>query len=71
MRPSCLPLPSPCARCSHPSHATTQVPLDPNEGYSIGMHDESKATYVYPHGKYWSGAGADKVKANGDGNKLA
>ncbi|TNY22720.1 enolase C-terminal domain-like protein [Rhodotorula diobovata] len=52
-------------------HGFYNVPLDPNEGYSIGMHDESKATYVYPHGKYWSGAGADKVKANGDGNKLA
>jgi len=28
------------------------------------MHAESKATYVYPHGKYWSTAGQDKVKAN-------
>ncbi|GAA5848137.1 hypothetical protein JCM9279_007469 [Rhodotorula babjevae] len=42
------------------------IPLDPSEGYSIGMHAESKATYVYPHGKYWAGtsSGQEKVKAN-------
>ena len=33
--------------------ARTQVPSDPTEGYSIGMHEESKAAYVYPHGSYW------------------
>ncbi|GAA5981737.1 hypothetical protein JCM10908_004582 [Rhodotorula pacifica] len=29
------------------------VPSDPTEGYSIGMFEESKAAYVYPHGSYW------------------
>lgn len=62
-RPSLAP-PRTDPRRPRPSSLRPQVPLDPTEGYSIGMHAESKATYVYPHGKYWSTAGQDKVKAN-------
>ncbi|GAA5958994.1 hypothetical protein JCM8115_000717 [Rhodotorula mucilaginosa] len=35
------------------SHGYYNVPTDPTEGYSIGMHEASKAAYVYPHGSYW------------------
>jgi L-fuconate dehydratase len=30
------------------------VPQNPDEGYSMGMHEASKAEFVFPHGKYWS-----------------
>jgi L-fuconate dehydratase len=40
-------------RCANLSRLHTQVPTDPTEGYSIGMHEASKAAYVYPHGSYW------------------
>ncbi|KAK4049104.1 hypothetical protein OIO90_005574 [Microbotryomycetes sp. JL221] len=30
------------------------VPLNPDEGYSIKMKEESKAEFVFPHGSYWS-----------------
>lgn len=30
------------------------VPSNPDEGYSMGMKEASKAEFVFPHGKYWS-----------------
>ncbi|ORY92921.1 mandelate racemase/muconate lactonizing enzyme [Leucosporidium creatinivorum] len=30
------------------------VPSNPDEGYSMGMHESSKAEFVFPHGTYWS-----------------
>lgn len=35
-----------------------QVPLNPNEGYSIEIKEASKAEFVFPHGSYWSSPGA-------------
>lgn len=47
-------LPSPSSQ-AHPGTflRLPQIPSDPSEGYSIGMHEASKAAYVYPHGSYW------------------
>ncbi|BGO99515.1 hypothetical protein NBRC10513v2_003612 [Rhodotorula toruloides] len=36
------------------SHGYYNIPSDPTEGYSIGMHEASKAAYVYPNGSYWT-----------------
>ncbi|GAA5908317.1 hypothetical protein JCM6882_006800 [Rhodosporidiobolus microsporus] len=36
-------------------HGAYNIPLNPLEGYSIEMHEQSKATYLYPSGTYWAG----------------
>ncbi|BGP39852.1 hypothetical protein JCM10450v2_003825 [Rhodotorula kratochvilovae] len=41
------------------------VPLDPSEGYSIGMHPESKAAFTFPHGAHWAGVAAEEKRAAG------
>jgi L-fuconate dehydratase len=37
------------------------VPLNPDEGYSMGMHESSKAEFVFPHGTYWSDPATKKL----------
>ncbi|GAA6063141.1 hypothetical protein JCM10212_001189 [Sporobolomyces blumeae] len=47
--------------CSINSLGHYNVPSNPEEGYSMAMFEESKATYVFPHGKYWSSPEAKKA----------
>ncbi|GAA5878887.1 hypothetical protein JCM16303_007220 [Sporobolomyces ruberrimus] len=47
--------------CSINQHGYYNVPSNPEEGYSMAMYEESKATYVFPHGKYWSSPEAKKA----------
>lgn len=39
--------------CSINSRGRYNVPLNPNEGYSIEMRKESIAEYEWPNGTYW------------------
>ncbi|GAA5987792.1 hypothetical protein JCM5350_005365 [Sporobolomyces pararoseus] len=47
--------------CSINSHGYYNVPLNPEEGYSMAMYDQSKATYSFPNGSYWSSPEAKKA----------
>ncbi|KAG6876845.1 hypothetical protein C0993_012640 [Termitomyces sp. T159_Od127] len=42
--------------CSINAQGRYNVPMDPNEGYSIEMHKPSIAKYEWPNGSYWVGA---------------
>jgi L-fuconate dehydratase len=38
-----------------------QVPMNPEEGYSMAMYQESKDKYRFPEGSYWSSPEAKKA----------
>ncbi|KAG8894565.1 hypothetical protein FRB99_001135, partial [Tulasnella sp. 403] len=47
--------------CTVNSRARYNVPNDPNEGYSIQMHESSIAEYEWPNGTYWTKATSGKA----------
>ncbi|KAJ7918391.1 enolase C-terminal domain-like protein [Mycena leptocephala] len=46
--------------CSINSNGRYNVPMNPDEGYSIEMHKSSIAEFEWPNGSYWVGAKANK-----------
>ncbi|KAG2008656.1 mandelate racemase/muconate lactonizing enzyme, variant 2 [Coprinopsis cinerea AmutBmut pab1-1] len=44
--------------CSINAQGRYNVPVNPDEGYSIEMHKESIATYEWPNGSYWASRNA-------------
>ncbi|GAA5907814.1 hypothetical protein JCM5296_005793 [Sporobolomyces johnsonii] len=47
--------------CSINHRGYYNIPTSPEEGYSMRMLEESRATYVFPHGTYWSSPEAKKA----------
>ncbi|KAG8943346.1 hypothetical protein FRC00_011248 [Tulasnella sp. 408] len=50
--------------CSINAQGRYNVPANPEEGYSIQMHDSSIAEYEWPNGSYWVKSNAEKAKAS-------
>ncbi|KAH8926112.1 mandelate racemase/muconate lactonizing enzyme [Atractiella rhizophila] len=48
-------------KCTINPQGRYNVPQNPDEGYSIDIYEESKATYRFPDGKYWSSEEAKKA----------
>ncbi|GAA5923185.1 hypothetical protein JCM1841_005920 [Sporobolomyces salmonicolor] len=47
--------------CSINPRGYYNIPTSPEEGYSMRMFEKSRATYVFPHGTYWSSPEAKKA----------
>ncbi|PFH48974.1 hypothetical protein AMATHDRAFT_76464 [Amanita thiersii Skay4041] len=47
--------------CSINENGRYNVPSNPDEGYSIEMHESSIAEYEWPNGSYWAGRRAQEV----------
>jgi L-fuconate dehydratase len=46
--------------CTINQNGRYNVPLNPEEGYSIEMYEKSIAEFEFPGGSYWVGARAQK-----------